>query len=286
MTFPHATREEQDRGSQEFTNLVQYPKLVKLISKGLMSQWAPPAGRTGPYRVRRWAVERTRQAIGNRVYQQWERLRAKARPVVLGVQKAVFAATFGDHELLYEPALYSSDHITGDIRAYRSAAALPPILEILVSRQQGNPVESQVPVQDQIEALSNWMSLYSHSGETYRSLRRTLMNLPGGIPADLLQYLATTRLQRPVQDRLELLTLLLSRCMARYPAIPEAGNNDQLFLHASRSEILSAMTRVSRYLGDKLNPRRTADISRFVQVLVDYPEPHHGKHRGISTEVY
>jgi hypothetical protein len=64
-----------------------------------------------------------------------------------------------------------------------------------------------------VRTLSGWQRWYSYSDQSYRTLRRTLMNLPGGIPPELLFQLSNVELERPITDRVELLGIL--RCQQR-----------------------------------------------------------------------
>ena len=276
------------------TNLVQYQRLVDLVARGLMSQWQPPRNQKPNGRIRQWAIAQTRRALGGRIFEQWRRLVVQADGAIWCVQKAVFAAGRRTPSLLHEPLLYKDKYLARDIQQYRAAAALVPIAEdlcICVKQPEStsNTDLNQPEVQNDdefscqpaevIECLSNWQDICSPTGKKYGSLSRTLMQLPGGIPSSLLLNLRSLFLERPMTDRLELMTLLLAK-----------GSTDddhpqsfptKLFMHTSRAQIQNAMRKLSNKLQTPLSCRRTRDVHRFVDYLLDFPERHHGGLSGL-----
>jgi len=113
------------------TNLVQYRRLVRLVSDGVMSEWNPPGGRVPDWKIEQWAQVQTRKALVGPIYDQWKRLTGKVDQQVWGVQKSVFAAAFRETDLLHEPSLYQDRYLVQDIQRYRAAAALVPVGENL-----------------------------------------------------------------------------------------------------------------------------------------------------------
>lgn len=266
------------------TNLVEYRRLAAMITAVVMSQWKPPAGRIGFWRIRDWAIKNTRRALGGRIHEQWRRLTAKADPTIWSVQKAVFAATFGDASLLHCPLLYQDNYVVGDIINYRAAASLVAVAESLYRRRLTDSVPpDQHPFdeylvecdpRDVLESFASWRALCSPTGKSYRSLNRTLMQLPGGVPCGLLSYLPTVILPRPVTDRVELLALLFSRAETRRRV--ETPLPMKAFLHATRGQVREGMEAVANRLGYPLKHRRSGHVSTFVQYLMDFPEEHRG----------
>jgi hypothetical protein len=123
---------------------------------------------------------------------------------------------------------------------------------------------------------SDWKACYSSTGVAYRSLNRTLMNLPGGMPVALLSYLPTLHLSRPVTQRVELLTLLLFAHVSGLPD-PALCWEYPIFAQANRDEILRARTRYAAYQGWQLRSK-TVHLRSLVYFLHDYCL-HHAPHR-------
>jgi hypothetical protein len=267
-------RIDTDRESQSetMTGLIEYRCLVNLICDGLMSEWEPPPGRTPWSGIRSWAIKRTRQALGGRIHEQWKRLTAKADPLILDVQKAVFAASFGGCSLLHEPLLYRDRLLVGDILRYRAAASLVQFADWIVIGDGGY----EVPSDQIVAAMSDWQALFAPERKRYRSLSRTLMNLPGGVPAQLLYGLSELRLERPITDRLELITVLLALSES-YQADGRQRGHLRTFMHAKNAEIRAAMQRVSAEMGHTLSHRRAAEVGMFAQYVCDYPGPFRGR---------
>jgi hypothetical protein len=137
-------------------------------------------------------------------------------------------------------------------------------------KQEGNNLE--------LYKLADWRSLFSPTGQSYRSLNRTLMNLPGRIPPSLVTNLTHFILPRPITDRIELtLSLLINN-------VGELPNNYPIYLHAKRESIIRAMRRVSDYNHTNLSPNRTRDIWEFVRFVYDGDDntPYHGSIVGLA----
>jgi len=61
-----------------------------------------------------------------------------------------------------------------------------------------------------LEYLRQWMSLFA-KGDSYTSLRKTLMKLPGGVPSSMMLMLPEMHLMRAIYKRLELMVPLVLR---------------------------------------------------------------------------
>ncbi|WP_417849363.1 PcfJ domain-containing protein [Thalassoglobus sp.] len=283
------------------TNLVQYRRLLDLVVHGVMLEWQPSRSRSAPHRIRSWALTQTRQALGRRIHQQWVRLILKADPNVLGVQKSVFAATFRSTPLLHQRSLYEDAFLVQDILNYRAAAALVPVADALCNGHplercceelnpefdaqgwaRGEQVSLQHPAEKTIAALSKWQELCSQTGKRYRSLSRTLMNFPGGIPCDLLFFFPTLQLIRPVTHRLELLALLLT-AGELHEKVSQRASILKIIQQSHRLEIRDGMQRVSEKFESPLTHRRTWDVGQFIAFLLTNPEPYHGRLSGLVS---
>jgi hypothetical protein len=125
--------------------------------------------------------------------------------------------------------------------------------------------------------MQNWRGLFSPTGQSYTSLNRTLMNLPGGVSHHVVCGLRRILLERPVTDRVEFTVAVLSAEFARII--------NQLVLHrATRSQVERALRRVAAAIHTPLTSRRTGDLRTLVGYLADYPERHQGKLYGLADQ--
>lgn len=296
-----------------------YYDLSAYIAQGLMAYWQLPVRDDRPTwsGLRQWAVKQTAGAIGKRIHAQWKRLLAMARPDVLAVQRAIFATTFGEAELATHVELYRHKYVVSDIVNYRAAAIAARHVEDLARRQHDvaqiekarllrNSKEAQElqalaeglgfriqlntnPANEyrepdfvqQIELMHNWRGLFSPTCEPYRSLNRTLMSLPGGVPSGLVCNLAKVRMQRPIFERLELLALTYS-LIKRFAQ--SNGRHGHLFHYARTSQIKEAMARVAAHTHNDLSPRRARHVRFLIGFLADYPHEHRGNIVGLADK--
>jgi hypothetical protein len=303
------------QGERERFGFYNFGKLLEFVARGLLREWHP---REGWYGIRQWAQQQTARALARRLREHWQRLLSRADPTVLAVQRAVFAATFGDAPLFGEPALYQDPFLVRDIVNYPAAAVavrnswalardlplrrLHHSAEARELRDLASRLGLEVRLlaglaQDpdpasQIQRLADWKSLFADTGESYRSLNRTLMNLPGRLPHRQVCNLRLVHLERPLEERLELLALVLYgslRCAreaafdgALEGAREERPDHTHLFQHAKASELREGMARLAEHLRSPLRPGKSADVKQFVQFLADYPEGHAGNVVGLT----
>jgi hypothetical protein len=249
---------------------------------------------------------------------------AKADAQVLAVQRAVFRATFHDAPLMFRPAFYEDRYFVKDVVAYRAAAAAAVSAPFLCRRQvrnllRGAPRDRLLrerasrlgmrclrSLRDEsgswcpgegvdeaalLEQLRGWKDLFSCDGRAYGALNRTLMGLPGGVPAARLCDLALIRLERPVTRRLELLALL-AYARAVFTREENLGDGDlfgavgtaHVFQHATADQIKEAMRRASAYTGTPWSPRRSRDVGAFVRFLADLRGRHEGNIVGLAEK--
>jgi hypothetical protein len=294
-------------GSRERFGLFNFGKLLEHVARGLLREWRPHDGWFG---ARAWAQQQTARAIARRLREQWLRLVALADPTVCAVQKAIFAATFSDAPLANEPALYRDPYLVQDVLRYPAAAIavrnawtltrelplarlyssspardLRALAESMgVTLQLGAAIPDDPAVTTQIERLADWKALFSDTGHAYRSLNRTLMNLPGHLPHRQVCNLRRVHLERPLDARLSLLAVVLYAGVRTergdWPG--QRADHSRLFQHARAGQIKAAMRRLADHLRQPLQPRKAADVRQFVQFLADYPEAHAGGLLGLT----
>jgi hypothetical protein len=209
--------------------------------------------------------------------------------------------------VLFSPALYRRRFAVRDITAHRAAAAAAGTIDILardglheralaslpgpaaaadaaapliaapreaIARAFASAAEQLDPsLGDEADAtlLEDWMALFSPPSDSRpsRSLRRTLMNLPGGVPARLLAWLRRAPIDRPFTDRLELLALLATAACAddrQLPAALAAASR------STRKDVERMLRTVSRALRRPLDPRRASSVIEAVRFTLDRPD--------------
>jgi hypothetical protein len=136
----------------------------------------------------------------------------------------------------------------------------------------------------QLARLGDWKALFADTGHAYRTLNRTLMNLPGGLPHRQVCNLRRLHLERPLENRLELLALLLYAGMRaeRDESLDGRADHTHVFQHAPARQIKEALRRVSAHTRTPLSTRKTSDVRQLVQFLADYPQPHTGNLVGLA----
>ena len=271
--------------------LVQFQDLLKHIAWGLMQDWSPPDNGSKPWPgIKSWAVAKTRRAIGRRVHQQWQRLLESTDKTILAVQKRIFSATFGAAPISFDKRFYEEQYLVQDVIRFRAAAIA--VREVVPLHRQALKLNSSgclncEPCLEQFSfnefdsrglslgLLKSWPDLFA-SGKAYPVLRRTLTNLPGGVPGSLLVNLPRMRLRRTFYKRLELILALL--------AFDHKQTNEKVFHFATEGSIKKAMKIMSRASGVKLQTRRLRHIDVFISQLAEYPEVHRGNIVGLAKK--
>lgn len=295
-------------GSPVYLGFYDFYRLMGHIGGGLMSEWRPP-GKSWPG-LRSWAIQQTQKCLCKRVHERWKNSLAQVEPDVVAVHRAIFAATFGSAVLAMQPELYMDKYVVKDIVNHRAAAvAATEVYKLLEGSAEARITSSESAKQLQaladkmgvqlsisvtqnladrqnsidawMSGMQNWRGLFSPTGQDYRSLNRTLMNLPGGIPSSLFCGLQLIELPRPILKRLELLAVLLF-----VGDIP--GNrlhpNFGVIIHARDAQIKEAMRRVSEYIGQSLSTRKVMHVRRFVEFVRDFPDAHNGNIVGLADK--
>lgn len=195
---------------------------------------------------------------------RWKRLRSRCPKIANDVQnRLVSVANFKCIPTL-ERHMYSGT-FASDILNYR-AACVATLLTLYIE--------------------SEWLDFFSFAGTRYRTLNRTLANLPGGIPFDLYYALRYTRLKRPITDRLELLTLLLylRRSMEMFGFCPPENSAENVFMFATHDKIMRAIEYVNKNTMLDISHRSTYKLSIFVNFLADYNNIHNGDIVGLAKK--
>jgi hypothetical protein len=273
-----------------YLGLFSYNRLLEQVAHRLLAGWRP-GGEAPPAWLHRWKVKKTRRIIGKAVHTEWRRAHQETGAAVLDVQRAVFAATFRAPDLLFAPALYEQRDLVRDIIRYPACAHAVACAPLLVPYREERRVAADLekyglavvswepPLPDAlIDSLAlDWRGLFSPDGASYRSLNRTLMNLPGRVPTRLMTRLPHVRLARPVTERVELTTVL-----SAVPVAATGADHTEIFLHARREQITRAFEIVAAHLREPLRLSRSRDIERGVRFLADYPHAHRGNVVGLA----
>lgn len=247
-------------------------------------------------------VRREAHAISHDVGLQRLRLLAQVDPSVSEIQMVAQRLAGRVPSLAQEEALYREPYILRDILTYRGAAIAFAFLQSDLWRSPGTMHGSgagegganggdialrqpapcaELPVSVLIDAMANWRGLFSPDGRPYRSLNRTLMNLPGDVPPELVCLLNRIRLERPVVHPLELTAILLYAGAAAEVLPNTRRERFRTLHHATATEIGEAMTRIGTYTRRALHPGRPEDVRFAVRYFCDYPEPYHGPLAGL-----
>ncbi len=271
------TRDQQE--ARRIDLLCSGRQLTKEIA-GIALGPVEPTGNPDPDRlmVEAWT-------LAPRIFEQRNRLLAKVDPAVLAVQELMATVGGSVVSAAQTEALYRDPYIARDILNYRAAAIALAYLESefwehFCAQQLGTGADPSPELF--VQAMRNWRGLYSPTGVPYRSLNRTLMNLPKGIPPTLLCRLNRIRLERPILDRLELTALLAHAAHERPERDPEVVASQRWILQrATADQIRGAIARIATATERDLSPRRDRDVVFAIDYLADYPGPYQGTLEGL-----
>lgn len=274
---------------------------------------------TPPSYIQEWVIKQTARALNRRIHTQWRRLLEAVNPQVRDIVKRV-SALAGNKVLsgceiwaeLYDENNQAMAWLRQDILKYRACAIACRHAEKLSLEAAQHQIENSpefqalqkkfemkwelsitpnhresMPRQQVLKFLAEWQNLYSPTGKTYPTLNRTLMQLPGNIPAELLvNQLPKIQLERPVIDRVELLFLLCYKAATinNYNVWGDhysKTTNEPVIIKATREQILAALKRVAKSGHLKLKSTKLQDMMWLVRVLLSYPYAHDPKHGNI-----
>jgi len=272
-------------------SLYDGPRLTALIARGVLGVDAAET-HTAKVLAKR-AAQIARRIRADVSAQRW-RLLANVDPLVHQVHHRVGRIAGHVPRLAESAAFYENRYLVHDVLNYRAAAIALAYLDAgslspgeRVRVREDNAQDNLLApdsVAAQLAALTQWRGLFSPTGAPYRSLNRTLMNLPEGVPADLVLHLNRVRLERPITNRLEL-SMLLLRATEPEAATPAATQSQlRIFHHATAGEIASVIRRIAATTERELSPRRLEDLRFVIKFLGDYPEPHSGNLSGLAEQ--
>lgn len=279
-----------------------YHKILEALIHILYSSWSRPHKYARDYssgqKIERWARGRTKMAIGPRFHKEWLDMLSLADPKVIGVQRKFFASTFKWTNDVASSWVYEDKYIVRDLMKYRAASHVLYCLDTLLSHHGKRRVNELIaenadivglrdrygvepaarimhrPVPDQSKkiAMANWVDLLSENETMYRSLNRTLMNLPGKMSSRLFCWFPEITLTRPITDRVELTTVLSYAEFASEQALEERRHIDTV-MNARRNEIIDGWRIFARSTnrGEDFT-HRTNDIRVFMGWLADFPD--------------
>jgi PcfJ-like protein len=241
-------------------------ELCRVVAGSLLGLPKTAADRPPPDLIREaWA-------IAEPLYRLREALLTRAAPVAWRVQERVAKVAGEVAGLAKCEALYRDPHLVRDILRHRAAAVALARLEThLWQHYHACRAGDAEPTPDVlVHAMSEWRGLFSPDGLAYRSLNRTLMNVPEEVSADLLCQLHRVRLERPLLSSLEL------RAVLTFAALARAGepHADRLHVlqHARADEIRYALERIGAETERRLDPRSDADLHFAMRYLSDLPQ--------------
>jgi hypothetical protein len=227
----------------------------------------------GPYRPSMAQLMRESWAIAAPVHRLREDLMSRVAPAHLELQRTMSRMIGRVPDLVRHESLYRDPYVVRDVLRYRAAAlALARLASEHEDRRAavGASAEGDREIETATRAMRNWRGLFSPDGVPYRSLNRTLMNLAGEVPSELLHHLARVRLERPITNATELTTLLLF--LSRHAEDHQVpADRLSLFQRATRAEIVDGLARVGMDARRELSARRLDDIAFFLGYLADYP---------------
>lgn len=244
------------------------------------------------------SINRFLSPLRQRIIQLARDLVRKADPAVVAVQKAAFRACMETPPIFLDERLYQQPLLVRDLLAYRAAPSVVAAAPLVVWQQDHGKLNGAKRKELQelvLGRVGNWLGLLSPTKRPYRSLSRTLMNLPGRIPYRLLRTLAKIELERPILDRIVLIALLEAKAHCCNLSFEETSNghaptvharapNIRLFMHAERADIYAAMQAVGADIRWNLSPRSISDVAMVARFLMDYPVAHHGKLAGLTRK--
>lgn len=260
--------------------------------------------------IPQWIRDIGVRAFNAKVYPYWKDWISATQPEVVSVHKAVHAAIGSSimSPILGTDELYKNEFIIGDIIRYPAAAMAAGWLDGMTLHQPWvqakypfaaerlkaklrfelcrddaertklyfaaiGTSEQNVPMW--LDFLSHWPSVFAFEGAPYRSLNRTLMNMPRQIPLFLLTRFPHIRLERPIIDRAELLLILA------YALYPEAPNR-HIIMHAHHEDIISMLDVVTRSTNAYFPWRKGSTYRRIASLLSSYPNSYDGNVVGLA----
>lgn len=157
-----------------------------------------------------------------------ERWQDELEPEVVVAQRRSLEILGQVHPILMNPNFLDETMVLRDMLRWRAAVLALNLAESFV---------------DPIPAMRNWRGLFSPTGKPYRSLNRTLMQLPEGVEDMLLvEVLHHVKLERAMTDAVELsLYLWVAREFHQEGISSDKAQVLRTVAHAPREEILASL---------------------------------------------
>jgi hypothetical protein len=284
----YAVDDERERITLPATRGELYDRAVKkLLGQRKRVAVMYPDGRAGPDAQQQQQGSSRIDApwkLARSVFEQHERLLKKVDSVVLQVQQRVLDVCGWVVPLAQSEALFREPYVARDVINHRAAAIALTYSESILHRNDRAGPSGAGTEESLVQAMQNWRGLFSPTGKPYRSLDRTLMNLPAGISPSLLCNLNRVHLERPVLDPLELTTLLLHVGEDWAGTEPDvAAARHRIFHHASAREIRAVLGRVGRASRQVLHADRNEDLLFMIKYLAEYPPLYRGDLSALAT---
>jgi hypothetical protein len=178
--------------------LYGFRQLIDDTVKDIYFDWKSPKnsekmGWKAKSKIRTWACKNTGRVLNHRLHEVWLNSLNNINPLVRDIHRKLFSISCGKGNWNYvRDLLQSNNHyLIEDVLNYRAAG---------ISVLWGYDFDENM----------DWMLKYSSTGRKYTSLNKTLMNLPGNIPAHLILHgLANVYLPEPATTRIRLLAYLM-----------------------------------------------------------------------------
>src|SRR5262249_11125685 len=136
-------------------------------------------------------------------------------PDFLAVEDRMRKIRGGVPRLARSPLLYRTPYLVRDVCRFRAAAIALAFLEDELWPRPATGDAAPPGDRTVCGAMSAWRGLFAPDLVPYRSLDRTLMNLPDAVHPALVCSLRHVRLERAVVDPIELQLLLQCVALAR-----------------------------------------------------------------------
>lgn len=171
--------------------------LVEDIVDNLYLSWEPPAADKNHYkkqaRITAWAKGHTARTLNRRIHEEWENCIKQADPEIVDFQKSIFTISpgnFYDTERLKALLDHRDSYkfYIKDIIKYRPAAITFCYYDGLFSHKHFEP---------------DWMKSFAFNDNVYRTLARTLMNFPYGVPGELSLAIKHIVIPEPATSKLK-----------------------------------------------------------------------------------
>jgi hypothetical protein len=267
--------------------MFEFSRLMHQIVQTLMADWKPPPDKVKPdgkfpYKIRTWAMNNTTLALSKRVNAKRLELIKEADQRYVDAQRAYYACCGKYHPHLIRPALYREEnkYVLTDICKYRAAAMTVPDMIFNKDGDFQGWGDFSPYYRLYSDSYDTWMRMYCKD-KPNTSLRKTLMNLPGGIPYRMLKDIADRELERPYYNRLELLSYLQVLDYRR----DTMDRNVRIINRSTQEQIRKALRMIYAHLRqEKTQLRKVQRITTAINYIFDCTDNHNGHIVGMADK--